>query len=219
MLVGQFDEAIRRRREAELSRAQLQQKIEAFKRRRSREEEPGQAPQSATPGMNPASEAAAARARAEAAHRREIQRKDAEDRVSDENRDSGIELLRAHKVSVLTICGGMMTVGRRTTLCPQLHAAKDALQALSCPSHRVIRLALWQDMKLMGRLGCCVQVRAAYFRYAGNHDVAAFMRALGFEMPAHWFLKKDPSPSELARIAIQVHHCHCLRDQNLVCTE
>lgn len=50
-------------------------------------------------------------------------------------------------------------------------------------------------------------MRAAYFRYAGNHDVAAFMRALGFEMPAQFFLKKDLSPSEVARIAMQVS-CH-----------
>lgn len=35
MLSGQFDEALRRRKEAELSRAQLQQKIEALKQARS----------------------------------------------------------------------------------------------------------------------------------------------------------------------------------------
>lgn len=85
---GQFDEALRRRREAELSRAQLQQKIEAFKRRRGREDPAmGDPPDGSggrgTPANGSAEQtkAAAARARAEAAHRREMQRKDAEDRV------------------------------------------------------------------------------------------------------------------------------------------
>jgi len=86
---GQFDEALRRRREAELSRTQLQQKIEAFKQRRRGREDPvvggppGGSGGRGTPANGSAkqSEAAAARARAEAAHRKEMQRKEAEDRV------------------------------------------------------------------------------------------------------------------------------------------
>ncbi|CAL8464396.1 g3931 [Coccomyxa elongata] len=127
---GQFDEAMRRRKEADLSRVQLQQKIEAFKRRRGRQGEPDQdppLPRAAAKVGDPVFEAAAARSRAEAAHRREMQRKEAEDRV-----------------------------------------------------------------------------RAAYFRYAGNHDVAAFMRALGFEMPAQPSSRIDASPLQLANKAIEV---------------
>lgn len=50
----------------------------------------------------------------------------------------------------------------------------------------------------------CAQVRAAYFRFAGNHDVAAFMRALGFEMPAQPPSRIDASPVQLANKAIEV---------------
>lgn len=84
LIAGQFDEAMRRRKEADLSRAQLQQKIEAFKRRRGRQGEPDQDPPLPTAAAkvgDPVYEAAAARSRAEATHRREMQRKEAEDRV------------------------------------------------------------------------------------------------------------------------------------------
>jgi hypothetical protein len=73
--VGQFDDALRRRREAELSRAQLQQKIEAFKERRSRHSLPQPAADGGAAGTP------STRAAAEAAHRRDMLRKDAEDQV------------------------------------------------------------------------------------------------------------------------------------------
>ena len=43
-------------------------------------------------------------------------------------------------------------------------------------------------------------VRASYFRFAGNSDVASFMRWLGYDMPA----SKDASPPALFRAAVQV---------------
>ena len=43
-------------------------------------------------------------------------------------------------------------------------------------------------------------VRASYFRFAGNRDVASFMQALGYDMPA----SKDASPPALFNAAVQV---------------
>ena len=54
--------------------------------------------------------------------------------------------------------------------------------------------------KVMARREAESKVRACYFRFAGNCDVAAFMQALGYDM-AH---SKDASPAALFYAAVKV---------------
>ena len=44
------------------------------------------------------------------------------------------------------------------------------------------------------------KVRACYYRFAGNWDVAAFMQALGYDMAA----SRAANPAELFHAAVQV---------------
>ena len=57
--------------------------------------------------------------------------------------------------------------------------------------------------KVIARREAESKVRACYFRFAGNCDVAAFMHALGYDMAA----SKDASPAARFDAAVQV----CLR--------
>ncbi len=54
--------------------------------------------------------------------------------------------------------------------------------------------------KVMARREAESKVRACYFRFAGNCDVAAFMHALGYDMAA----SKDTSLAALFDAAVQV---------------
>ena len=56
-------------------------------------------------------------------------------------------------------------------------------------------------------------VRASYFRFAGNSDVASFMRWLGYDMP----VSKDPSPPALFHAAVQVRDQATERFLGLTC--
>ena len=54
--------------------------------------------------------------------------------------------------------------------------------------------------KVIARKEAESKVRACYFRFAGNCDVAAFMHALGYDMIA----SKDAAPAALFHAAVQV---------------
>ena len=54
--------------------------------------------------------------------------------------------------------------------------------------------------KVMARREAESKVRACYFRFAGNCDVAAFMQALGYDMAA----SRAAAPAELFQAAVQV---------------
>ena len=173
---GGFEEASRRRKEADLSRAQLQQKIESLKQARNSTPRTGACLTRPTPPVEPHCRHAV-RPSVRSARLENALRKDETSRNTLPSRTRPLKA-EAYKASV--------------------SADEGAVRPKSASSQRAKAEAAHR--KVMARREAESTVRASYFRFAGNGDVAAFMRALGYDMPA----SKDASPPALFHAAVQV---------------